>query len=78
MYYYVQYDENNFPILFGTSLMKQDTEISEEEYNELIQNDLIILDYLDKIYNNEITLQDIPNEFLNIIQYKLNQQEVAE
>jgi hypothetical protein len=46
MYYYVQYDKNNFPLIIGMSSFKQDIEISKEEYDILIQENEQIQDYI--------------------------------
>lgn len=72
MYYYVQYDKNNFPLIIGMSSFKQDIEISKEEYDILIQENEQIQNYIYALQNQEIHFSDIPIEYQEKIQYKLS------
>ena len=71
MRYYAQYNEENKLIAIGTGL--GGTEITEEEYNTLLSEIREKARLVDALYNGEITLEDVPPEWQEEIQRRVNE-----
>lgn len=71
MRYYAQYNEENKLIAIGTGA--GGTEITEEEYNTLLSEIREKASLVDKLYNEEITLSDVPPEWQEEIQRRVNE-----
>ena len=71
MRYYAQYNENNKLIAIGTGY--GGTEITEEEYNTLLSEIREKAWLVDALYNDEITLSDVPPEWQEEIQRRVNE-----
>ena len=78
MYYYVKYDKNMYPLIVGTSSFKQDINISKEEYDILLMRQEKITNYIQALLNNDIILSDIPNDYIEQVQYKMSLMEEIE
>lgn len=78
MYYYVKYDKNMYPFVLGTSSFKQDICISKEEYDILLMRQEKIIDYIQALLNNDIVLSDIPDDYIEQVQYKMSLMEEIE
>lgn len=68
---YAKYNENNDLILIGTGL--GGVEITEEEYNRLLAEIRTKTDLVNKLYNSEIALEDVPSEWQEEIQRRVNE-----
>ena len=71
MRYYAQYNENNKLIVIGTGA--GGVEITEEEYNRLLTEIRTKAELVDKLYNEEITLAEVPTEWQEGIQRRVDE-----
>ena len=71
MRYYAQYNEENKLIAIGTGY--GGTEITEEEYNTLLAEIREKASLVDALYNDEITLENVPPEWQEEIQRRVNE-----
>lgn len=74
--YYAQYDETNNLIAIGTG--DGGVEITESEYNNLL---IIIQEkskLVDQLYNCEITIDDVPADWQEDIQRRVDERIAAE
>lgn len=71
MRYYAQYNEDNKLIAIGTGY--GGTEITEEEYNELLAMIREKAALVNQLYNGEITLADVPEEWQEEIQRRVDE-----
>lgn len=76
MRYYAQYNENNVLIAIGTG--PGGIEITEEEYNRLLTEIREKAALVDSLYNGEITLADVPAEWQEEIQRRVDERIAAE
>ena len=76
MRYYAQYNENNTLIAIGTGL--GGTEITEAEYNALLSEIREKADLVNRIYSGEITMNDVPTDWQEEIQRRVNERIAAE
>lgn len=70
MRYYAQY-ENNRLIAIGTGA--GGTEITKEEYDRLLAEIRTKAELVDKLYNGEITLAEVPTEWQEEIQRRADE-----
>ena len=71
MRYYAQYNENNKLIAIGTGA--GGVEITEEEYNRLLTEIRTKAELVDKLYSEEITLAEVPAEWQEEIQRRVDE-----
>jgi hypothetical protein len=71
MRYYAEYDENNKLFAIGTGY--GGTEITKEQYDALLTEILTKAELVDKLYSNEISLEDVPSEWQEEIQRRVNE-----
>ena len=71
MRYYAQYNESNTLIAIGTGY--GGTEITEAEYNELLTMIREKANFVNKLYNGEITISDVPEEWQEEIQRRVDE-----
>ena len=71
MRYYAQYNEDNKLVAIGTGY--GGTEISEAEYNELLTMIREKATLVNQLYNGEIALADIPEEWQEEIQRRVDE-----
>lgn len=76
MRYYAQYNEDNKLFAIGTGY--GGVEITEEEYNRLLAEIREKADFVNKLYNAEITINDVPTEWQEEIQRRVNERVVLE
>lgn len=76
MRYYARYDENGKLIAVGTG--DGGVEITEEEYNRLLSEIREKAALVDKLYRGEITIEDVPVEWQEEIQRRVNERIEAE
>ena len=77
MRYYAQYDDYGKLIAIGTG--SGGTEITEAEYNELLAMIREKAALVDKLYNGEISIDDVPAaEWREEIQRRVNERIAAE
>ena len=76
MRYCAQYDESNRLIAIGTGY--GGTEITETEYNALLAEILEKAALVDKLYSGEITLDDVPADWQEEIQRRVNERITAD
>ena len=76
MRYCAQYDESNRLIAIGTGY--GGTEITEAEYNTLLSEIREKAALIDKLYSGEITIDDVPTEWQEEIQRRVNERIAAE
>lgn len=76
MRYYAQYNENNKLIAIGTGY--GGTEITEAEYNELLAMIRAKADLVDKLYSGEITIDAVPAEWREEIQWRVDERIAAD
>lgn len=71
MRYYAQYNDFNTLIAIGTGA--GGTEITKEEYDRLLAEIRTKADLVNKLYSEEITLADVPEEWQEEIQRRVNE-----
>lgn len=71
MRYYAQYNENNKLIAIGTG--PGGIEITQEEYNTLLKEIRDKASLVDKLYLGEITIDDVPAEWQEEIQSRVDE-----
>ena len=76
MRYCAQYDESNRLIAIGTGY--GGTEITEAEYNTLLAEIREKAALVDKLYSGEITIDDVPTEWQEEIQRRVDERIAAE
>ena len=76
MRYYAQHNDNGKLIAIGTG--PGGTEITEEEYNELLSMIREKAAFVDKLYNGEITIDDVPADWQKEIQRRVDERAAAE
>jgi hypothetical protein len=76
MRHYAQYNESGSLIAIGTGY--GGTEITEEEYNTLLAMIREKAALVDQLYNGEITIGDVPMEWQEEIQRRVNERIAAE
>ena len=75
MKYFAQY-ENGILTAIGTG--NGGTEITEAEYNDLLSEIREKADLVDRLYSGEITLTDVPTEWQEEIQRRVDERIAAE
>ena len=76
MRYYAQYNDSGKLILIGTG--PGGTEITEAEYNRLLAEIREKAALVEQLYNGEITIADVPTEWQEEIQRRVNERIAAE
>lgn len=76
MRYYAQYNELNTLIAIGTG--PGGTEITESEYNALLSMIREKADLVDKLYNGEITIDSVQEDWQEEIQRRVEERIAAE
>ena len=76
MRYYAQYDESGALLAIGTGA--GGTEITEAEYNALLSEIREKATLVDKLYGGEITIDDVPAEWQEEIQRRVDERIAAE
>ena len=76
MRYYAQYNENNTLIAIGTGA--GGTEITEAEYNTLLAEIREKAALVNKLYSGEITIDDVPTDWREEIQRRVDERIAAE
>ena len=76
MRYYAQYNDNGKLIVIGTG--NGGTEITEAEYNALLLEIREKADLVDKLYSGEITIDDVPVDWQEEIQRRVDERIAAE
>ena len=70
MRYFVKYSNNE---IFAVGMGNGGTEITEEEYNNLLFRIRTKAALVDQLYNGEITISDVPIEWQEEIQRRVNE-----
>ena len=76
MRYYAQYNDNGKLLAIGTGY--GGTEITEAEYNTLLAEIREKAALVDKLYSGEITLADVPTDWQEEIQRRVDERIAAE
>lgn len=76
MRYYAQYNDSGKLIAIGTGL--GGVEITQGEYNRLLSEIREKAEMVNKLYSSEITLDDVPTEWQEEIQRRVNERIAAE
>ena len=76
MRYYAQYNDSGKLIAIGTG--PGGTEITEAEYNTLLSEIREKAALVDKLYSGEITIADVPTEWQEEIQRRVDERIAAE
>lgn len=76
MRYYAQYNDTGKLIIIGTG--HGGTEITESEYNALLSEIQEKAALVDKLYSGEITIDDVPTEWQEEIQRRVDERIAAE
>ena len=76
MRYYAQHNESNTLIAIGTG--SGGIEITEEEYNRLLTEIRTKAQLVNSLYNGEITIDDVPIEWQEEIQRRVDERIAAE
>ena len=74
--YYAQYDDSGKIIAIGTG--PGGTEITEAEYNVLLYEIREKAALVNKLYNGEITIDDVPTDWQEEIQRRVDERIAAE
>ena len=76
MRYYAQYNDSGKLIAIGTG--NGGVEITEAEYNALLTEIREKAALVEQLYNGEITIDDVPTEWQEEIQQRVNERIAAE
>ena len=76
MRYYAQYNDTGKLIAIGTGL--GGVEITEAEYNSLLSEIREKANLVNKLYSGEITIDDVPTEWQEEIQRRVDERIAAE
>ena len=76
MRYYAQYNESGKLLAIGTGC--GGIEITEEEYNRLLAEIRTKASLVNQLYNGEITISDVPTEWQEEIQRRVDERIAAE
>ena len=76
MRYYAQYNDSGALLAVGTGY--GGVEIAEEEYNRLLTEIREKADLVNKLYSGEITIDDVPSEWQEEIQQRVNERIAAD
>ena len=76
MRYYALYDSKNNLVAIGTG--NGGTEITEAEYNALLSEIREKAAFVNKLYNGEITIDDVPTDWQEEIQRRVDERIAAE
>lgn len=76
MKYYAQYADNGTLLAIGTGI--GGTEITEAEYNALLAEIREKAALVDKLYSGEITIADVPTDWQEEIQRRVDERIAAE
>lgn len=76
MRYYAQYDESGALLAIGTGAGS--TEITESEYNTLLSEIREKAALVDKLYSGEIAIDDVPTDWQEEIQRRVNERIAAD
>lgn len=76
MRYYAQYNDSGKLIAIGTGY--GGTEITEAEYNALLAEIREKAALVDKLYSGEITIADVPTDWQEEIQHRVDERIAAE
>lgn len=76
MRYYAQYNDSGNLLAIGTGY--GGTEITEAEYNALLAEIREKAAFVDKLYSGEITIDEVPTEWQEEIQRRVNERIAAE
>ena len=76
MRYYAQYSDSGKLLAIGTGY--GGVEITEAEYNALLAEIREKADLVDKLYSGEITIADVPTEWQEEIQRRVDERIAAE
>ena len=76
MRYYAQYNDTGKLIAIGTG--NGGTEITEAEYNALLSEIREKADLVDKLYSGEITIDEVPADWQEEIQRRVDERIAAE
>ena len=76
MRYYAQYNDTGKLIIIGTG--PGGTEITEAEYNALLAEIREKADLVDKLYSGEITIDEVPADWQEEIQRRVDERIAAE
>lgn len=76
MRYYAQYNNSGKLIAIGTG--NGGTEITESEYNALLSEIREKASLVNRLYSGEITIDDVPTEWQEEIQRRVNERIAAE
>ena len=76
MRYYAQY--NNFGKLIAIGTGPGGMEITEDEYNALLSEIREKADFVDKLYNGEITIDEVPADWQEEIQRRVDERIATE
>ena len=76
MRYYAQYSDDNKLIAIGTG--PGGTEITEAEYNALLAEIREKAALVDKLYSGEITIDDVPADWQEEVQRRVDERIAAE
>lgn len=76
MRYYAQYNDSGYLLAIGTGYGGE--EITEAEYNALLSEIREKADLVDKLYNGEITIDDVPTDWKEEIQRRVDERIAAE
>ena len=76
MRYYAQYNDSGKLLAIGTG--PGGTEITESEYNTLLSEIREKADLVNKLYSGEITIDDVPTDWQEEIQRRVDERVAAE
>ena len=76
MRYYARYNDSGALIAIGTGY--GGTEITEAEYNAILSEIREKADLVNKLYSGEITIDDVPSEWQEEIQRRVNERIAAD
>ena len=73
MRYYKELSEKGYVNILGAGDDLSGIEITEQEYNLLMEETMNKGNYIERIYSNEITINDVPSEWQEEIQFRVDE-----
>ena len=73
MRYFKEYDENGWISTIGAGDALNGIEITQEEYETLLTEIQMKMGYTDRLYRQEINIDDVPAEWQEEVQFRVNE-----
>ena len=73
MRYFKELNEKGYVYILGAGDALDGIEITQQEYNLLMEEVTSKMNYTEKVYSNEITINEVPAEWQEEIQFRVDE-----